>query len=88
MNGGMPSNPPPNGPPPTDSTANPPPNGGHMGKGTPPPQGSQGAVTFPGQGGQPEMGKPNQYPNTIGSWDNSAVGTSNQPAKNGKAKGA
>jgi len=51
-------------------------------------QGQQGAITFPGQGGQPAMGQPNQYSNTIGSWDNPPTGMSTQPAKNGKGKGA
>ena len=50
-------------------------------------QGQQGQITFPGQGGQPAMGQPNQYPNTIGSWDNPASGMSTQPAVSGKGKG-
>jgi hypothetical protein len=36
-------------------------------------QGKGGNVTYPGQGGQPQMGKPNNYPNTVGSWDNSPM---------------
>ena len=48
-------------------------------------QGSQGAVTYPGQDGQPSMGQPNNYSNTIGSWDNSK---SNQSMPIGKGKGA
>ena len=48
-------------------------------------QGSQGVVTTPGQGGQPEMGQPNNYSNTVGSWDNASI----QPkSPSGKAKGA
>ena len=34
------------------------------------------------------MGQPNQYSNTIGSWDNPPTGMSTQPANNGKGKGA
>lgn len=55
------------------------------GKGASPMQGSQGAVTYPGQDGQPSMGQPNNYSNTIGSWDNSK---SNQSMPVGKGKGA
>ena len=54
---------------------------------TSPMQGAQGAITYPGQGGQPAMGQPNQYPNTIGSWDNPSSGMSTQPAVSGKGKG-
>jgi hypothetical protein len=53
----------------------------------PPMQGMQGPITFPGQGGQPAMGQPNQYPNTISSWDNPPSGMSTQPAVSGKGKG-
>jgi hypothetical protein len=52
-----------------------------------PMQGTQGTVTFPGQGGQPEMGQPNKYSNTVGSWDNSSTGMSTQLANGGKGKG-
>lgn len=64
-------------------------------------QGNQGAVTFPGQGGislqeqngQPAMGKPNNYSNTVGSWDNSSTqpnqtrGKGSSSASGGKSKG-
>ena len=56
-------------------------------------QGSQGAVTFPGQGGQPSMGQPNNYSNTVGSWDNSSTqpsqphGKGSYSANGGKSKG-
>jgi hypothetical protein len=56
-------------------------------------QGSQGAVTFPGQGGQPSMGQPNNYSNTVGSWDNSSTqpnqtrGKGSSSAGGGKSKG-
>ena len=56
-------------------------------------QGSQGAVTFPGQDGQPAMGKPNNYSNTVGSWDNSSTqpsqtrGKGSYSANGGKSKG-
>lgn len=48
------------------------------------PAGKGGQITYPGQSGQPQMGKPNQYPNTVGSWDNATINT--QPV--GKGKGA
>jgi hypothetical protein len=50
-------------------------------------QGQQGTITFPGQDGQPAMGQPNQYPNTISSWDNPPTGMSTQPVVRGKGKG-
>lgn len=47
--------------------------------------GKGGSVTFPGQNGQPRMGKPNNYSNTVGPWDNSSI----QPrqTQSGKGKG-
>jgi hypothetical protein len=51
-------------------------------------QGMQGPITFPGQDGQPKIGQPNQYPNTISSWDNPPSGMSTQPTVSGKGKGA
>lgn len=48
------------------------------------PSGKGGQITYPGQSGQPQMGQPNRYSNTVGSWDNATIGT--QPA--GKGKGA
>lgn len=56
-------------------------------------QGGQGAITFPGQGGQPSMGQPNNYSNTVGSWDNSSTqpnqtrGKGSSSASGGKSKG-
>lgn len=56
-------------------------------------QGGQGAITFPGQGGQPSMGQPNNYSNTVGSWDNSSTqpnqtrGKGSSSAAGGKSKG-
>ena len=49
------------------------------------PMGKGGSITYPGQSGQPQMGKPNNYSNTVGPWDNATIGTQN-PA--GKGKGA
>ena len=62
---------------------------GKMGASTlsPPMRGQQGAITFPGQDGQPKIGQPNQYPNTISSWDNPPSGMSTQPTVSGKGKG-
>ena len=48
------------------------------------PMGKGGRITYAGQTEQPKMGQPNQYPNTVGPWDNSTIGT--QPV--GKGKGA
>lgn len=49
-------------------------------------------ITFPGQSGQPKMGQPNRYSNTVGSWDNSTIGTQNpfqfQGNRRSKGKGA
>lgn len=56
-------------------------------------QGGQGAITFPEQGGQPSMGQPNNYSNTVGSWDNSLSqpnqtrGKGSYSANGGKSKG-
>lgn len=56
-------------------------------------QGGQGAITFPRQGGQPSMGQPNNYSNTVGSWDNSLTqpnqtrGKGSSSAAGGKSKG-
>lgn len=38
------------------------------------PQGKNGSITYPAQSGQPQMGQPNQYSNTVGPWDNAAIG--------------
>jgi hypothetical protein len=37
---------------------------------TPQPMGKGGAQTNSATSGQPRMGAPNQYPNTVGQWDN------------------
>jgi hypothetical protein len=49
------------------------------------PMGKGGNVTFPGQGGQPRFGRPNNYSNTVGPWDNASI----QPrqTQSGKGKG-
>jgi len=51
----------------------------------PGPQGMQGASTNSATSGQPRMGAPNQYPNTVGQWDNTQIKPAGQ---NGKGKGA
>jgi hypothetical protein len=38
-------------------------------------QGKGGNVTIPSQGEQPKMGMPNNYPNTVGQWDNATIGS-------------
>jgi hypothetical protein len=45
-----------------------------MGAPTGQPQSSgKGNVTTPATSAQPSMGQPNQYPNTIGGWDNASI---------------
>ena len=67
------------------------PTGGTNGKGVsgvnsyPNPQGMQGASTNSATSGQPRMGAPNQYPNTVGQWDNTQIKPVGQQ---GKGKGA
>jgi hypothetical protein len=59
---------------------------GTMGAGTSAPlQGANGVITNPATSGQPQMGMPNQYPNTVGMGDNSRNITANT---GGKGKGA
>lgn len=48
-------------------------------------QGSQGVSTNSATSGQPSMGAPNQYPNTVGQWDNTQIKPTNS---GGKGKGA
>jgi hypothetical protein len=43
----------------------------------------KGTVTTPATSAQPSMGQPNQYPNTIGGWDNASI----QTPTGGKGKG-
>ena len=43
----------------------------------------KGNVTTPATSAQPSMGQPNQYPNTIGGWDNASI----QTPTGGKGKG-
>jgi hypothetical protein len=52
----------------------------------PQPMGKGGAQTNSATSGQPRMGQQNQYPNTVGQWDNTQI----QPVRqqNGKGKGA
>jgi hypothetical protein len=50
------------------------------------PMGKGGAQTNSATSGQPRMGAPNQYPNTVGQWDNTQQQT--QRPMQGKGKGA
>lgn len=50
-------------------------------------QGKGGSVTTPGQGGQPKMGQPNNYPNTVGQWDNASIQPQQPQMRGGKGKG-
>jgi hypothetical protein len=58
-----------------------------------PPQNVQGkgasgqAFTYSPTSGQPQMGRPNQYTNTVGQWDNASIQPSSQPRSGGKGKG-
>ena len=52
----------------------------------PRPMGKGGAQTNSATSGQPTMGAPNQYPNTVGQWDNTQQQT--QQPMQGKGKGA
>ena len=51
----------------------------------PQPMGKGGRQTNSATSGQPRMGQQNQYPNTVGQWDNTQI----QPVRqqNGKGKG-
>jgi len=56
-------------------------------QGQPPqPMGKGGRQTNSATSGQPTMGAPNQYPNTVGQWDNSQIQPL-QPKRGGKGKG-
>jgi hypothetical protein len=48
-------------------------------------QGMQGVSTNSATSGQPTMGTQNQYPNTVGQWDNTQIKPVQQQ---GKGKGA
>jgi hypothetical protein len=48
-------------------------------------QGTQGVSTNSATSGQPTVGAPNQYPNTVGQWDNTQIKPTNG---GGKGKGA
>ena len=52
----------------------------------PQPMGKGGRQTNSATSGQPTMGAPNQYPNTVGQWDNSQIQPL-QPKRGGKGKG-
>jgi hypothetical protein len=52
----------------------------------PPQPMGKGGYTNSATSGQPRMGAPNQYPNTVGQWDNTQQQT--QQPMQGKGKGA
>ena len=39
------------------------------------------------QGQQPRMGMPNNYPNTVGQWDNASIQPQQSQSRGGKGKG-
>jgi hypothetical protein len=49
----------------------------------PQPMGKGGNYQHNANSGQPRIGQPNQYPNTVGQWDNAQI----QPVQHGKGKG-
>lgn len=50
-------------------------------------QGKGSRVTYPSQSGQPKMGQPNNYPNTVGQWDNASIQPQQPQFSGGKGKG-
>ena len=51
-------------------------------------QNREGSTTNSATSGQPTFGQPNNYPNTIGQWDNASIQRTNQqPMGGGKGKG-
>jgi hypothetical protein len=55
-----------------------PPQGQSVGKG--------GQTTNAATSGQPQMGQPNNYPNTIRQWDNASIQPQQSPRRGGKGK--
>ena len=49
---------------------------------------SSSNMTMSATSGQPQMGQPNPYPNTTGSWDNSTTQQPSAQMSGGKGKGA
>ena len=48
----------------------------------------KGSTTNAATSGQPNYGQPNNYPNTVGQWDNASIQRTNQqPMGGGKGKG-
>ena len=41
----------------------------------------------PSQGQQPQFGQPNNYPNTVGQWDNASIQPQQSQSRGGKGKG-
>ena len=50
-------------------------------------QGKGGRTTYSGQSGQPQFGQPNNYPNTVGQWDNASIQPQQSRSSGGKGKG-
>lgn len=50
------------------------------------PSASGGNVTYAGQTAQPRMGRPNQYVNTVGRWDNATIAPQSSAGKGGKTQ--
>ena len=61
---------------------------GGMGNAPTPDQNPASNMTLSATSGQPTMGQPNPYPNTTGSWDNSATQQPPAQMSGGKGKGA
>lgn len=51
------------------------------------PMGKGGRITNAATSGQPQMGQPNNYPNTIGQWDNASIQPQQRTMRGGKGKG-
>ena len=56
--------------------------------GAPELQGVNGVITNSATSDQPSMGAPNQYPNTVGQWDNAVQQPNQSMPQLGKGKGA
>jgi hypothetical protein len=49
--------------------------------------GKGGRTTNAATSGQPQMGQPNNYPNTVGQWDNASIQSQQPLNRGGKGKG-
>lgn len=50
-------------------------------------QGKGSQTTNAATSGQPRMGMPNNYPNTVGQWDNASIQPQQRQMRGGKGKG-